>query len=221
MKGLQCLNYHISPTHISSPPPHRMAAKRFVVDSQTFTQALWFLVPGGMAYGYAHFNTKDDETKEQEINENYKSTTKSARKGTAALGPIFAQRKSDGKFDAEMEEKLDNLLRAGNKKRVRVNTDNEGFHNQVAQGKDGVVVKEDWRVGLKGSEIVKEKKRRRKHQKKKQMLLEELEMLRESSETSNMPQVRERKKDIKRICKELGIDYNSPFVPVLIVNPEL
>ena len=38
------------------------------------------------------------------------------------------------------------------------------------------------------------------------MLLEELEMLRESSETSNMPQVRERKKDIKRICKELGIN---------------
>ena len=34
-------------------------------------------------------------------------------------------------------------------------------------------------------------------------------MLRESSETSNMPQVRERKKDIKRICKELGIDYSS------------
>ena len=178
---------------------------------------MWFLLPGGMAYGYAHFYTKDDETKEQGLNENYKSTTKSARKGSAALAPIFAQRKSDGRFDADMEEKLDNLLRAGNKKRVRVNTDNEDFHTQVAhenvvEQEDGVEVKEDWRAGLKGSEIVKEQKRRRKNKKKKRILLEELSTLRESSERSNTPHARERKKDIKRICKELGIDYNSPYV---------
>ena len=65
-----------------------MAAKRFVIDSQTFTQAMWFIIPGGMAYAYAHFATEDEETKEKHLNENYIATTKSARKGSTALGPI-------------------------------------------------------------------------------------------------------------------------------------
>ena len=101
-----------------------MSAKKFVIDSQTLTQALWFIVPGGMAATYAHFATEDDETKEKDLNDNYKSTIKKSQKGSAALGPVFAQRQKDGKFNAEMEQKLDDLLRAGNKKRVRVNADN-------------------------------------------------------------------------------------------------
>ena len=138
-----------------------MAAKKFVIDSQTLTQALWFIVPGGLAYGYAYFNTEAEGERIQKMEENSESIITSARKGTSALAPIFKQRQKDGKFSPEMEQKLDDLLRAGNKKRVRVNADNETFHTV------GKVESDDWRAGLKGNAIIKEQKRQRKLHKKK------------------------------------------------------
>jgi len=203
-----------------------MAAKRFVIDSQTFTQAMWFIIPGGMAYAYAHFATEDEETKEKHLNENYIATTKSARKGSTALGPIFAQRQKDGKFNPEMEKKLDDLLRSGNKKRVRVNTDNENFHLKNDDGDgDDVDIKNDWRFGLKGHEIVKEQKKQRKLYKKnlrklnkrkknENSLLNELYDLRLNN--SNNSNIEERKKEIKRQCLKMGIDYNKPWKPPLV-----
>ena len=207
---------------------------KFVIDSQTLTQAIWFIVPGGMAYAYAYFNTESEGDRIQDMENNSTSIITSARKGSTALGPIFAQRKQDGKFNPEMEQKLDDLLRAGNKKIVRTNADNEAaFHmkggaiglSKGRQNKHLVELTEelpesdDWRAGLKGGDIIKEQKRRRKllkkqmrkiekKEKKSKHLREELFILRTTVDT---PEVITRKKDIKKICKELGIDYNSPI----------
>ena len=87
-----------------------MAAKKFVIDSQTLTQALWFMVPGGLAYGYAYFNTEAEGERIQKMEENSESIITSARKGTSALAPIFKQRQKDGKFSPEMEQKLDSPI---------------------------------------------------------------------------------------------------------------
>ena len=195
-----------------------MAAKKFVIDSQTLTQALWFIVPGGLAYGYAYFNTEAEGERIQKMEQNSESIITSARKGTSALAPIFKQRQKDGKFSPEMEQKLDDLLRAGNKKRVRVNADNETFHTV------GKVESDDWRAGLKGGAIIKEQKRQRKLHKKKlrkeekqRSLLMELMELRTSDQISNDIDVRIRKAAIKLECKKRGIDYNVPWQPLLAV----
>ena len=194
-----------------------MAAKKFVIDSQTLTQALWFIVPGGLAYGYAYFNTEAEGERIQKMEQNSESIITSARKGTSALAPIFKQRQKDGKFSPEMEQKLDDLLRAGNKKRVRVNADNETFHTV------GKVESDDWRAGLKGGAIIKEQKRQRKLHKKKlrkeekqRSLLMELMELRTISSGSN-DDVRIRKEAIKLECKKRGIDYNVPWQPLVAV----
>ena len=201
-----------------------MAAKKFVIDSQTLTQALWFIVPGGLAYGYAYFNTEAEGERIQKMEQNSESIITSARKGTSALAPIFKQRQKDGKFSPEMEQKLDDLLRAGNKKRVRVNADNETFHTV------GKVESDDWRAGLKGGAIIKEQKRQRKLHKKKlrkeekqRSLLMELMELRTNtrgssgSSGSNDNDVRIRKEAIKLECKKRGIDYNVPWQPLVAV----
>ena len=195
-----------------------MAAKKFVIDSQTLTQALWFIVPGGLAYGYAYFNTEAEGERIQKMEQNSESIITSARKGTSALAPIFKQRQKDGKFSPEMEQKLDDLLRAGNKKRVRVNADNETFHTV------GKVESDDWRAGLKGGAIIKEQKRQRKLHKKKlrkeekqRSLLMELMELRTSDQISNDIDVRIRKAAIKLECKKRGIDYNVPWQPLVAV----
>ena len=60
----------------------------------------------------------------------------SGAQGHEALASIFAARKEDGSFDEGMERKLDDLLRAGSKKRVRVNADNESFH--IRDGISGI-----------------------------------------------------------------------------------
>ena len=204
---------------------------RFVVDSQTLTQAAWFIIPGGMAYAYAYFNSETEEQRENDLNENYKTTMTKSRKGSAALGPVFEQRRINGKFDPAMEQKLDDLLRAGNKKRVRVNTDNEGFHmkggaiglSKGLENRDLILMMEeipesdDWRAGLTGAEIIKEQKRRRKKHKKKMKkllrqqqqsasLMEELTNLRGTNDT---PEIKTRKKNIKQLLKSLGVNYNS------------
>jgi hypothetical protein len=197
-----------------------MAAKKFVIDSQTLTQALWFIVPGGLAYGYAYFNTEAEGERIQKMEQNSESIITSARKGTSALAPIFKQRQKDGKFSPEMEQKLDDLLRAGNKKRVRVNADNETFHTV------GKVESDDWRAGLKGGAIIKEQKRQRKLHKKKlrkeekqrSLLMELMELRTSKLGGSNDNDVRIRRKEaIKLECKKRGIDYNVPWQPLVAV----
>ena len=196
-----------------------MAAKKFVIDSQTLTQALWFIVPGGLAYGYAYFNTEAEGERIQKMEQNSESIITSARKGTSALAPIFKQRQKDGKFSPEMEQKLDDLLRAGNKKRVRVNADNETFHTV------GKVESDDWRAGLKGGAIIKEQKRQRKLHKKKlrkeekqrSLLMELMELRTNSSGSNDNFDVRIRKEAIKLECKKRGIDYNVPWQPLVAV----
>ena len=160
-----------------------------------------------------------------------------ARKGSEALASIFAARKEDGSFDAEMEQKLDDLLRAGAKKRVRVNADNDSFHNRdgVAGVQRGVQFKsvvdsddgqsmsgsgtehlqedDDWRVGLTGAEIIKERKRRQRRRRKERAkgdlsgeeLLTQLMTLRAIEPQTE--KVAKKKAKIKKALQKRGLSY--------------
>jgi hypothetical protein len=214
---------------------------RFTVDVQTFTNAAIFLIaPAAIYFGFRGEKRTDEEL-EQEMAARQPSSMTQARKGNEALSVIFAARKEDGSFDAEMERKLDDLLHAGAKKRVRVNADNDTFHNRggVAGIQRGVQFKsmvgdggadggnsgtgakqqqedeeeEDWRVGLTGAEIIKERKRRQRRRRKQKAkgdlsgeeLLTQLMTLRAVEPQTE--KVAKKKAKIKRALKQRGLSY--------------
>ena len=214
-----------------------MPKPRFTVDVQTFTNAVIFLVaPTAIYFGFRGEKRTDEEL-EVEMAERQPSSMMQARKGSEALASIFAARKEDGSFDAEMEQKLDDLLRAGAKKRVRVNADNDSFHNRdgVAGVQRGVQFKsvvdsddgqsmsgsgtehpqedDDWRVGLTGAEIIKERKRRQRRRRKERAkgdlsgeeLLTQLMTLRAIEPQTE--KVAKKKAKIKKALQKRGLSY--------------
>ena len=242
--------------HLSPVPPRRpaMVKPRFTIDVQTFTNLLLLVVPGGAVYFWTRGDQLDEEAMEEKMTKEHARTTIAARKGSAALAPIFRQRRQDGSFDAEMEQKLDDLLRAGSKTRVRVNTDNAEFHDADGSGggivrgvqyqsvfadrggggggssgsgsaaKDMSAEKADWRAGLTGAEIIKEKKRRRKVEKRRLRKMEKLraaghpsaltddELLTEltairARPDGNLGELRSRKANLKAELKAREVPY--------------
>lgn len=210
-----------------------MPKPRFTVDVQTFTNAVIFLVgPAAIYFGFRGEKISDEELEEQMAVQQPTSMSQ-ARKGSEALASIFSQRKEDGTFDQGMEKKLDDLLRAGAKKRVRVNADNETFHNRdgMAGVQRGVQFKSvasvdsselmnrdsdeesDWRVGLTGAEIIKERRRRQKRRRKQKAkeevsgeeLLNQLMSLR--AEQPQTEKLAKSKAKIKKELKSRGISY--------------
>eukprot|EP00949_MAST-11_sp_MAST-11-sp1_P000141 g141.t1 len=101
----------------------------FKIDVQTLTYAVLMLVPAGVLYGMSDKPKSEDELK-RELEKKSRVSMAQAKRGNDALQSLFKNRSKNGKFDQEMEDKLDALLRGGVQTKRRKNTDNEAFHNK-------------------------------------------------------------------------------------------
>ena len=152
---------------------------RFRIDVQTLTHVVTLGVPTLAMYLWLRPQRQSEEEQQKMLEEQHVVARKAAAKGNSALKTIFQQRREGGQFNEDFDEKLDGLLRKGNKRRVRVNTDNENFH--VKDGMSGIQrglqhenfgTSTDSLVALNspqpllGSEIIKRRRREQRRRRK-------------------------------------------------------